>query len=57
MFLVSTGRKSRPVSANKVPENVQFAEIKVKQLGRDVPAHKMAQLQDNLDNDMYGTYQ
>ena len=51
------GRKSRPVSANRVPENVQFAEIKVKQSGRDLPGSNMEELKGKLNNDMFGTYQ
>ncbi|XP_063688072.1 spermatogenesis-associated protein 4-like isoform X2 [Bolinopsis microptera] len=51
------GRKSRPVSANRVPENVQFAEIKVKQSGRDLPASSMDQIKGQIHNDMFGTYQ
>lgn len=51
------GRKSRPISANKVPENVQFVEVKVKQSGRDIHPENMEQIKNKLNNDMYGTYQ
>ncbi|KAL5250870.1 hypothetical protein ACHWQZ_G016570 [Mnemiopsis leidyi] len=54
---LNQGRKSRPVSANRVPENVQFAEIKVKQSGRDLPSSNMEELKGKLNNDMFGTYQ
>ena len=45
------------MSANRVPENVQFAEIKVKQSGRDLPASSMDQIKGQINNDMFGTYQ
>eukprot|EP00116_Pleurobrachia_bachei_P003974 sb/3464236/ len=54
---IKSGRRSRPVSANKIPENVKFAEVKVKQSGRDPSAGQLAALKDKLDNDIFGTYQ
>ena len=51
----TSGRKSRPVSANKVPENVQFAEVKVKQSGRDL--NSMEGATDRLKGELYETYQ
>lgn len=51
------GRKSRPVSANKVPENVQFAEIKVKQSGRDPSVNNVDNINGRLNSDLYETYQ
>lgn len=52
-----SNQKNRDGVCQLNQENVQFAEIKVKQSGRDLPSSNMEELKGKLNNDMFGTYQ